>query len=117
MKPSHNQNQNRRFNQNKNMKNQNQNRNNNGPPSRQQAHNNNQFMCYACNKPGHMARNCRNHIPIAQANVIDEEPLVAMITEINMISGSEGYGGQILELHDIFVMIVPGSRLILKKNT
>ena len=55
MKPSHNQNQNRRFNQNKNMKNQNQNMNNNGPPSRQQAHNNNQFMCYACNKPGHMA--------------------------------------------------------------
>ena len=41
IKPSHNQNQNRIFNQNKNMKNQNHNRNNNGPPSRQQAHNNN----------------------------------------------------------------------------
>ena len=91
MKPSHNQNQNRRFNQNKNMKNQNQNRNNNGPPSRQQAHNNNQFMCYACNKPGHMARNRRNRIPVAQANVIDEEPLMAMLIEINMISGSEGW--------------------------
>ena len=91
MKPSHNQNQNRRFNQNKNTKNQNQNRSNNGPPSRKQAHNNNQFMCYACNKPGHVAQNCRNHIPVTQANVIDEEPLVAMITEINMIYGSEGW--------------------------
>ena len=91
MKPSHNQNQNRRFNQNKNMKNLNPNRNNNGTPSRQQAHNNNKFMSYACNKPGHMARNCMNHIPVAQANVIGEEPLMAMITEINIISGSEGW--------------------------
>ena len=52
-----------------------------------------------------MARNSRNRIPVAQANVIGEEPLVAMITEINMNSGSEGWW---TELHDIFVMIVPG---------
>ncbi|XP_021759470.1 uncharacterized protein LOC110724355 [Chenopodium quinoa] len=40
---------------------------------------------------GHMARKCRNMPnPVPQASMI-EEPLVAMITEINLIGGSEGW--------------------------
>ena len=40
-----------------------------------------------------MARNCKNarRRPAPQANMVNEEPLVAMISEINLISGSEGW--------------------------
>ena len=43
-------------------------------------------------KPGHSARNCRfrKHGPMAQANVI-EEPLVTMVTEINILEGLGGW--------------------------
>ncbi|KAA0033400.1 putative Polyprotein [Cucumis melo var. makuwa] len=42
-------------------------------------------------KPGHLARNCRNMSrPAAQANLIEDE-LVAMISEVNVIGGFEGW--------------------------
>ncbi|KAL4026406.1 hypothetical protein IC575_014836 [Cucumis melo] len=50
-----------------------------------------QIVCYNCNKPGHLARNCRNKSrPAAHANLIEDE-LVAMISEVNVIEGSEGW--------------------------
>ncbi|KAA0054951.1 putative Polyprotein [Cucumis melo var. makuwa] len=50
-----------------------------------------QIVCYNCNKPGHLARNCRNRSrPAAQANLIEDE-LIAMIFEVNVIGGSKGW--------------------------
>jgi hypothetical protein len=45
-----------------------------------------------CGKPGHSARICRyqKNGSMAQANVT-EEPLVAMITEINILDGLGGW--------------------------
>ncbi|XP_050945529.1 uncharacterized protein LOC127150877 [Cucumis melo] len=41
--------------------------------------------------PGHLPRNCRNRShPAVQANLIEDE-LVAMISEVNVIGGSEGW--------------------------
>ncbi|CAN0906344.1 hypothetical protein LINGRAHAP2_LOCUS24193 [Linum grandiflorum] len=55
------------------------------------------FLCFVCGKPGHMARKCRN-MPKTGPSVNlteEEEPLVAMITEmmgeINLIGNSEGW--------------------------
>ena len=52
-----------------------------------------QLSCFVCGKKGHMARSCRyrnrgNNNPQA-SNV--EEPLVAMISEINMVDDSKGW--------------------------
>ncbi|XP_073222452.1 uncharacterized protein [Cicer arietinum] len=48
------------------------------------------FLCYYCGKEGHMARKCRNKpCAINQAN-LTEEQFVAMITEINLVGGSDG---------------------------
>ena len=45
--------------------------------------------CYNSNKPGHLARNCRNiNCLAAQANLIEED-LVAKISKVNVIAGSE----------------------------
>ena len=50
-----------------------------------------QIVCYNCNRPGHLARNYRNWIhPTVQTNLV-EEVLVAMITEVNVIGGFEGW--------------------------
>ncbi|XP_075640704.1 uncharacterized protein LOC142612504 [Castanea sativa] len=54
--------------------------------------NNSNYACFVCGKPGHLARNCRfrKHGPMAQATAI-EEPLVAMVTEINILEGLGGW--------------------------
>ena len=50
-----------------------------------------QIVCYNCNKPGHLARNCRNkNRPATQANLIEDE-YVAMISEVNVNGESEGW--------------------------
>ncbi|GJW26004.1 retrovirus-related pol polyprotein from transposon TNT 1-94 [Tanacetum coccineum] len=50
------------------------------------------FTCYNCGKPGHMARKCRNRPNTTpSANLTEELPLIAMISEINLIGGSEGW--------------------------
>ncbi|CAJ2668640.1 unnamed protein product [Trifolium pratense] len=91
----------------KQLKNQNRgqmNRNKNGNPSR--AHNAQQqpprndngasgVTCFTCGRPGHYAKTCRLRKKLvatsnAQVNVT-EEPYVAMITEINMIGGTDGW--------------------------
>ena len=48
--------------------------------------NNSNYACFVHGQPRHLARNCRfqKHGPMAQANVI-EEPLMAMVTEINIL--------------------------------
>ncbi|KAL5834846.1 hypothetical protein ACOSQ4_014343 [Xanthoceras sorbifolium] len=49
------------------------------------------FICYNCNKPGHLARNCRNkHRSTPLANLTKEQ-LIAMISEINIVGGSKGW--------------------------
>ena len=55
---------------------------NQGPPSRDQFNR----SCFVCGKSGHIARFCkfRKREFIPQANVT-EEPLVAIITDINMV--------------------------------
>ncbi|CAL9017449.1 unnamed protein product, partial [Prunus brigantina] len=59
------------------------------PPSRDD--DSGQFLCYNCHKPGHLARNCRNRSrPAPQVNVTEEQ-LIAMISEINMVDGFEGW--------------------------
>lgn len=49
------------------------------------------FTCFNCGKAGHMARKCRNRPnPAMQAN-LTEEQFIAMISEINLVGGSEGW--------------------------
>ena len=91
----------------KNMKNQNRNQNkyrNNRTHSQNPQNQNkqqppswnndsSQFSCYNCGKPGHLARNCRNKRvahPAPQANLTIDQ-LVAMISEVNLVDGSEGW--------------------------
>ena len=61
---------------------------NQGPPSQ------NQFnrSCFVCGKSGHIAQFCKFRIreSVPQAN-ITKEPLVAMITNINMVQYVEGW--------------------------
>ena len=55
---------------------------NRGPPSQDQFNR----SCFVCGMSGHIARFCKfqKHKSVPQANVT-EEPLVAMITDINMV--------------------------------
>ena len=59
-----------------------------GPPSQDQFNR----SCFVCGKSGHIARFCkfRKRESVPQANVM-EEPLVAMITDINMVQYVEGW--------------------------
>ena len=68
---------------NPNQKNKNQ-----GPPSQNQQN----YVCFVCGKSGHIARICkfRKRESVPQANVT-EEPLVAMITDVNMVQFVEGW--------------------------
>ena len=89
---------------------------NQGPHSQDQFNR----SCFVCGKSGHIAQFCkfRKREYISQANVT-EEPLVAMITDINMVQYVEG-GGQILilVLIDTSAMTKIGSSctLLLKKK-
>jgi hypothetical protein len=72
-------------------------RKNQGPPSKHVPNignqtNNNNYACFVCGKLGHSARICRyrKNGLMAQANVT-KEPLVAMITEINILDGLGGW--------------------------
>ncbi|XP_077239812.1 uncharacterized protein LOC143880724 [Tasmannia lanceolata] len=49
-------------------------------------------VCYNCGLKGHIARMCRQKegAQVPQANVT-EKPLVSMITEVNVIGGSDGW--------------------------
>ena len=61
---------------------------NQGTPSKDQFNR----SCFFCGKSGHIARFCKfwKRKSVPQANVI-EEPLVAMITDINMVQYVEGW--------------------------
>ncbi|XP_073224912.1 uncharacterized protein [Cicer arietinum] len=49
------------------------------------------FLCFFCGKEGHMAHKCENKPgPANQAN-LTEEQFIAMITEINLVGGSNGW--------------------------
>ena len=49
--------------------------------------------CFVCGKPGHFARFCRfrKTIKKATANIVEEENLVAMISEVNLTSTNPGW--------------------------
>ncbi|XP_062088365.1 uncharacterized protein LOC133794941 [Humulus lupulus] len=75
----------------KNFKNQNRMQNSN---CNNQPRNNNQNWNHQRNqnRPGHIARKCRNRPSSApQANLTTEEPFTAMISEINLVGGLEGW--------------------------
>ena len=54
--------------------------------------NNSNYACFVCGKHGHSTRNCHfpKHRLMAQANVT-EEPLMPMVTEINILEGLRGW--------------------------
>ncbi|GKU85679.1 hypothetical protein SLEP1_g312 [Rubroshorea leprosula] len=64
-----------------------QNFKNQGPPSKQ-----NSYTCFVCGKLGHTARVCKfwKRGPTPQVKAT-EEPFVAMLSDINMLNGSEGW--------------------------
>ncbi|XP_070668500.1 uncharacterized protein [Malus domestica] len=49
------------------------------------------FLCYNCDKCGHLACNCRNKRRTAPQANLTEDQLVAMVLEINLVDGSEGW--------------------------
>ena len=82
------QNKNRNYNKNQ-IQNPKPNQNRNVPPSG--INESGIFVCYNCGKPGHMARNCRNKRRVVPQANLTEEQLVAMISEVNIVGGSEGW--------------------------
>lgn len=83
MKPNPNQKKGGRPNQNKNQH-----------PSKNGQNSNSEFLCYICNKPNHMARNCRfnKEKNNAQANAVGDV-IIAMVSdpEFYMVGGSDGW--------------------------
>ncbi|XP_073221446.1 uncharacterized protein [Cicer arietinum] len=49
------------------------------------------FLCFYYGKKGHMAHKCRNKPGAANQANLTEEQFVAMITEINLVGGSDGW--------------------------
>ncbi|XP_073219682.1 uncharacterized protein [Cicer arietinum] len=49
------------------------------------------FICFYCGKKGHMARKCRNKTVAVNQTNLTEEQFVPMITEINLVGGSDGW--------------------------
>ncbi|XP_073224880.1 uncharacterized protein [Cicer arietinum] len=49
------------------------------------------FLCFYCGKKGHMTPKCRNKSGAANHVNLTEEQFVAMITEINLVGGSDGW--------------------------
>jgi len=76
----------------KNMKKSSKNSNFKGNSTQNNSNKKFQYSCFVCGKKGHMAKNCRyrNKGNVPQANNV-EEPLVAMISEINIVGDSKGW--------------------------
>ncbi|XP_071687092.1 uncharacterized protein [Rutidosis leptorrhynchoides] len=49
------------------------------------------FLCFNCGKSGHMTRKCRNRSNTPGVNLTEEFPMIAMITEINLVGQSDGW--------------------------
>ncbi|CAI8606899.1 unnamed protein product [Vicia faba] len=52
------------------------------------------FTCYDCGKPSHMAKRCKSRSKLVGSNAhvnLNDEKFIAMITEINMAGGSDGW--------------------------
>lgn len=69
---------------------QNPNKGNNQQAQTNNKNGTNSIECWKCHRTGHIARNCRTRGPAPQANAI-EGPLVAMLTEVNMIGDTNGW--------------------------
>ncbi|XP_073222326.1 uncharacterized protein [Cicer arietinum] len=49
------------------------------------------FLCFYCGKDGHMARKCRRKHDLSNQANLTEEQFIAMITEIRLVGGSDGW--------------------------
>ncbi|XP_073223462.1 uncharacterized protein [Cicer arietinum] len=49
------------------------------------------FLCFHCGKEGRMARKCRNKSGPTQYANLTEDKFIDMITEINLVDGSDGW--------------------------
>ncbi|XP_073222474.1 uncharacterized protein [Cicer arietinum] len=66
------------------------------------------FLCFYCGKYGHMARKCKNKSSAANPANLTEEKFIAMITEINLVGGLDGWWIDTDASHHVYKKVLLG---------